>query len=132
MLDPNTDYILIDMSKHQPDLISYSDEYRDSINKLSVITALASVMKYNKVPIIIADDTTPETMEKYLKILSEYGIKIAGVDMQNSVEYMPNEQKYQMVKCQQKQYVIKVRKSSDKLALWNEVLDRTFENIQNK
>lgn len=132
LLDPNTDYILIDMSKHQPDLISYSDEYRDSINKLSVITALASVMKYNKVPIIIADDTTPETMEKYLKILSEYGIKIAGVDMQNSVEYMPNEQKYQMVKCQQKQYVIKVRKSSDKLALWNEVLDRTFENIQNK
>ena len=132
LLNPKTDYILIDLSKHQPDLISYSDEYKDSINKLYVIAALASIMKHNKVPIIIADDTTPEEMEKYLKNLSEYDIKIAGVDMQNCVEYMPNEQKYQMVKCQQKQYVIKVRKSSDKLSLWNEVLNRTFKNIQNK
>ena len=41
-------------------------------------------------------------MEKYLKKLSKYDIKTAGVDMQNSVEYMPNEQRYQIVRCKQK------------------------------
>ena len=125
-LDEKNDYILIDMSKHQPDLISYSEEYKESINKELVLKHLALKLESNRIPIIIADDTTTEEMEEYLKILSKYDIKIAGVDMQNIVEYLPNEQRYQIVKCKGKTYQVKLRKSSNKLSAWKEVIEKNF------
>lgn len=121
-LNPETDYILIDMSKHQPDLIAYSEEYKDNINKCLVLNHIASLIEKNEVPIIIADDTTPEKMNEYLKILSKYNINVAGIDMQNVVEYLPNEQRYQNIKCGEKQYTIKIRKASNKLAVWKDII----------
>ena len=132
MLDAHKDYILIDMSKHQPDLILYSEEYKESINRASLLKHLAPIIENNKIPIIIADDTIPEKMEEYLKILLNYNINIAGVDMQNSVEYLPNEQRYKMVYCNGCKYQIKARKSSDKLEIWDEILKKVFTQKANK
>lgn len=122
-LNPKTDYILLDLSKHQPDLISFSESYKDSIDKVAVLNNVARYIKNNKVPIIVADDTTPSQMKEYLKVLDSHDIYIKGVDMQNSLEFNSREQKYQMVECMGKKYQIKIRKSGTELARWCDFLD---------
>ena len=132
ILDPDTDYILIDMSKHQPDLISFSESYKDSIDKVAVLNHLAPIMQNNSVPVIIADDTTVYQMECYLKEISKYNIKIKGIDMQNSVELPSNEQKYQYVKCNDKTYQVKIRKSGTELAKWDEFFKKNNYKLEVK
>ncbi len=129
ILDPKTDYILLDLSKHQPDLITYSENYRESIDRVSILKHLAKVMENNNVPIIIADDTTVNQMEEYLKIISKYNIKIKGIDIQNTVEIETNKQRYQKIKYRGKVYQAKIRKSSTKMAEWKEFLKQIDENI---
>lgn len=129
MLDATTDYILIDLSKHQPDLISCSENYKESVNRISVLNHLTKTMKNNKIPIILADDTTTEQMEKYLKIMYNHNIKIKGIDMQNVVELKTNEQRYQKMECEGRVYQGKIRKSATKMAEWKEFLDKIDENI---
>lgn len=132
ILDPDTDYILIDMSKHQPDLISFSESYKDSIDKVAVLNHLAPIMQNNSVPVIIADDTTVYQMGCYLKEISKYNIKIKGIDMQNSVELPSNEQKYQYVKCNDKTYQVKIRKSGTELAKWDEFFNKNNYKLEVK
>lgn len=132
ILNPKTDYILIDMSKHQPDLISFSESYKDSIDKVAVLNHLAPIMQNNTVPIIIADDTTVYQMSLYLKELSKYNIKIKGIDMQNSVELKSNEQKYQYVNCNKNIYQVKIRKSGTELAKWDEFFRKNNYKLEGK
>ena len=129
ILNPKTDYILLDLSKHQPDLITYSENYKESIDRVSILKHLAKVMENNNVPIILADDTTVQQMEEYLKVISKYNIKIKGIDMQNTVEMETNEQKYQKIKYRGKVYQAKIRKSSTKMAEWKEFFNKIDENI---
>lgn len=131
-LNPKTDYILVDLSKHQPDLISFSENYKESIDRVAVLNHVAKCMKGNKVPIIIADDTTTEQMNAYLEILEKNNVYVRGIDMQNTLEYSSIEQKYQMVKCGDEVYQIKIRKSGTKLANWSEFLDNLNIEVFNK
>lgn len=132
MLDPETDYILVDLSKHQPDLISFSENYKESIDRVAVLNHVAKCMRGNKVPIIIADDTTTEQMNAYLEILEKNNIYVRGMDMQNTLEYSSIEQRYQMVRCADEVYQIKIRKSGTKLANWSEFLDNLNVEVFNK
>ena len=128
ILDPKTDYILIDLSKHQPDLISYSDEYKEGIDKKILFKHLVKKIKNNDVPIIIADDTTTEQMGEYLKIASKFNIKIKGIDMQNAVEIDSREQRYQKIEHDGQIYQIKIRKSPTKMAEWKEFVNKLENN----
>ncbi len=129
VLDPKTDYILLDLSKHQPDLIAYSESYKESINRVYVLNHLAKNMENNDVPIILADDTTTSQMNEYLKVISKYNIKIKGIDMQNTVELATNEQKYQMLEHDGKVYQVKIRKSATKMAEWKQFFNKINKDI---
>ncbi len=123
ILNCNTDYILIDFSKHQPDLINYSDSYKESLDRIVMLKYLAKKIKGNTVPILIADDTSQLKMKEYLNILNENDINVAGIDMQNCVEFKPNEQKYQQVKNKEKVYQLKIRKSPNYMKEWKNIFD---------
>ena len=129
ILNPKADYILIDLSKHQPDLISYSDVYRESINRMAIFKHLAKKIKNNNVPIILADDTTTEQMEEYLKIALENNIKIKGIDMQNAVEIDTKEQRYQKIEHEGQKYQIKIRKSPTKMSEWGDFINKLDKKI---
>ncbi len=129
ILNPKTDYILLDLSKHQPDLITYSENYKESIDRVSVLNHLAKVLENNNVPIIIADDTTIHQMEEYLKIISKYNIKVKGIDIQNAVEIETNKQRYQKIEFRGKVYQAKIRKSSTKMAEWKEFFNKIDKSI---
>ena len=124
-LNPETDYILIDLSKHQPDLISYSEDYKENIDRIAFFKHQAKFMRENEVPIIIADDTTTYQMREYLKIIENYNIKIKGIDIQNIVEINSKEQKYQLVDYNGNVYQTRIRKSPDLMAEWKVF----FENL---
>ena len=113
-LDKNMDYILIDMSVHQSNLSNYSTK----VDKLEVIENLSRIVENNKIPIILAEDTSTENMKKYMDIISKYDINIKGLDMQNSVEKDKINQKYELYKDYDGEYQIKVRKSEKLLRNW--------------
>ena len=121
-LDEKCDFILIDFSKHQPDLINFSEEYKESLNRVAILNNVLKVIENNKIPIIIADDTSTIQMNNYLDIISNYKIKIKGIDMQNCVELKSNEQKYQKLLNDGNIYQAKIRKSPNLLKEWNEFI----------
>ena len=129
VLNPQTDYILLDLSKHQPDLITYSENYKESIDRVSVLKHLAKVIENNTVPIILADDTTVHQMKEYLQVLSKYNIKIKGIDIQNTVEIETNKQRYQKIEYRGKVYQAKIRKSSTKMAEWKDFFEKIDKSI---
>lgn len=113
-LDPETDYILIDLSIHQSDL----SEYDDKVCKIQKIKEIASMIKNNKVPIILADDTNIKKMKRYIKILKSENVLIKGIDIQNAVEISKKRQKYKFSYDVELQYQVKVRKSVKLLSKW--------------
>ena len=127
ILDEKSDFILLDLSKHQPDLINYSDNYKESLDRVFILKDLVKQIKNNTVPIIIADDTSQEQMKKYLNILSDNNITVVGIDMQNIVELKTNEQKYQILKTT-KNYQIKIRKSPDLMYEWRDFFEKRRKN----
>ena len=52
--------------------------------------------------------------------------------MQNSVELPSNEQKYQYVKCNDKTYQVKIRKSGTELAKWDEFFNKNNYKLEVK
>lgn len=118
VLDEKNDFILLDLSKHQPDLINYSESYKESLDRVAMLNDFSKYIKHNSVPIIIADDTTPKQMKKYLNIFAENDIKVIGIDMQNTVELRSNEQQYEIVEYKQNAYQIKIRKSPNYMHEW--------------
>jgi len=121
-LCPDTDYILLDCSKHQPDLIANASSYNDDINKLSIAKGLMSLISGNTVPIILADDTSVDDMAALLSEIKTHNIKFAGIDMQNCVEINPREQQYQMFKSNGCVYQGKIRKSATFMSEWKNIL----------
>ena len=104
--------ILLDLSKHQPDLINnYIDNLENSLNKMFILKDYIKYLKNNSIPIIIADDTTEKQMREYLKVLKENDINVEGIDMQNNIEQKRNEQKYQIIENNHETYQIKIRKA---------------------
>lgn len=120
ILDPKTDYILIDLSVHQSDFSIYNNK----IDKFKRIKEIVKIINNNKVPIILAEDTKVKVMKKYLKELKKYNINIKGIDMQNSVEIEKSKQKYKILNDGEFEYQAKIRKSEKKLLKWKKFLRR--------
>ena len=121
ILNKENDYILLDLSKHQPDLINnYIDNLENSLNKMFILKDYIKYLKNNSIPIIIADDTTEKQMREYLKVLKENDINVEGIDMQNNIEQKRNEQKYQIIENNHETYQIKIRKSPTLMYEWSD------------
>lgn len=115
MLDSTSDFILIDLSEHQSNLSIYDE----SVDKLEKIREIAQIIQNNKIQIILADDTDPSTMKKYIYEMNKYNILIKGIDMQNAVEIDKKKQKYKLINDKGNFYQIKIRKSKKLMKKWN-------------
>ena len=120
-LDNKLDYILIDLSEHQSNLSIYDRK----VNKFEKLKEIIPIIQNNKIPIILAEDTDPDTMKKYLHELKKYNISIKGIDMQNAVELEKKKQKYELLYDKNIKYQIKVRKSDELIKKWNDF----FKNL---
>lgn len=125
-LNPTTDYILIDMSKHQPDYITQKicKTVNKGHNKNEQLLQISKMISGNDVPIIIADDTDPQTVNEYIKILYCHKVKVRGVDMQNNIELSNNEQRYQFFEFNNQKYQVRIRKSAIKMSEWDAYIKR--------
>lgn len=121
ILNDKTDYILIDLSEHQSNLSIYDEK----VDKLEKLKEIIQIIQNNKIPIILAEDTNPDTMKKYLYEMNKYNILIKGIDMQNAVEIEKNKQKYELLYDKNIKYQIKIRKSDELIKHWNDF----FKNL---
>ena len=119
-LNIEIDFILIDLSVHQSDL----SKYKSNCNKLMRIREICKLIKDNKVPIILAEDTTVKKMKVYLKEIKKHNILIKGLDMQNAVEINKKEQRYIIINEDEKEYQLKIRKSNEKLKEWKKFFEK--------
>lgn len=119
ILDFQTDFILLDLSKHQPDLISSLNKNNLNLDKLMILEKLAPIMRNNRIPILLADDTNTCLMNKYINVLKTNKVLLAGIDMQNNVELKRNEQRYQIFYDGIENYHGRIRKDPDSLSEWN-------------
>ena len=119
-LNWKTDFILIDLSIHQSDLA----KYKNNIDKLMKIRKICQTIVNNKVPIILAEDTTVKRMKDYLKEIKKHNIIIKGIDMQNAVEISKKDQRYTIIKNGRKNYQAKIRKSNEKLKEWKKFIEK--------
>lgn len=121
VLDPETDYILLDLSVHQPNMISQYTK-KGEYFKEEILEKISSTMSGNVIPILIADDTDPTQMGIYLEILNKAGVYHKGIDMQNSTEVEIKEQKYMIVQEKKCFYLVRIRKSIEKLEEWKKFM----------
>lgn len=120
------DFVLLDLSKHQPNLLnSHNKQNIDTNMKFTILKKISPVFK--KIPLLIADDTDPNTMLNYLTILNKLNIEVKGFDMQNVTELEKSFQRYQLIKTLNSMYQIKIRKSVDKLGLWKDIISTLRE-----
>ena len=118
VLDPDKDFILIDFSKHQPDYLTKKVDISCEAT-MDTLEKKVRSLRNNKIPLLIADDTEVEKMQDYLKFLSVNNIRIAGIDMQNSVEISKKYQSYKLDNINDEQLIqVKIRKSNEKLQQW--------------
>lgn len=126
-LNENIDYILLDLSVHQSDF----GNYNKSINKLQKLQEIADKIKGNRIPILLADDTSVEEMHKYIEVLRIKNIFIKGIDMQNSVEIDKSKQKYVTLNDNNTKYQAKVRKSEVLLKDWKRFIEENANKYFN-
>ena len=127
MLDCEKDYILLDCSKHQPDVLSLKTCYR-SDDKDNRLFYLSQKISGNTIPVIIADDVEVDMMKKYVQILNFAGVRVGGIDIQNCVETGVHEQRYRLVNVSNKRYQIRIRKSNILLSKWRRNIDEIEHN----
>ena len=126
ILDPENDFLLVDFSKHQPDYISNSMEICTKPAN-EILESRIYSLKKNKLPLLIADDTSVNQMKQYLQILDVNDIVISGLDMQNAVELNKKDIRYKVIEDNNKQLIqVKVRKSRVKLQKWKSF---SFDNF---
>lgn len=131
ILDPDNDFLLIDFSKHQPDYISNSMEICTK-PAIEILESRICSLKKNKLPLLIADDTSVDQMRKYLKFLDVNDIDISGIDMQNAVELDKKDIRYEIIEGNNGQLIqVKVRKSREKLQKWKSFLSDDFSSKNN-
>ncbi|WP_405561056.1 haloacid dehalogenase-like hydrolase [Streptomyces canus] len=118
-LDPRTDHILVDHSVHQPDLIAAGAT--DAPGRARTEN-LARAMRGNRVPVLVADDTSARTVVERCAALRAHGVLVAGCDTQNSVEVPKQAQRYRLIKDASGAQAL-VRKCPDRLREWTWALD---------
>ncbi len=126
ILNPENDFLLIDFSKHQPDYISNSMEICTK-PAIEILESRIYTLKKNKLPLLIADDTSVDQMRLYLQVLDVNDIVISGIDMQNAVEFDKKDIRYKIIEGNNKELIqVKVRKSRVKLQKWKSF---SFDNF---
>lgn len=121
----SSDIILLDFSKHQPDILERKGPY-PLVDKITVLKQRIPSLQRNHIPLVIADDVDVNTMKQYLTILKKNNIQVAGIDMQNSVELETALQRYRLIKDHDEIYQILIRKSPDKLTAWKHFVQSQF------
>ena len=121
ILNNKSDYILVDLSEHQSNLSIYNE----NLDKFKKLKEIIPIIQNNEIPIILAEDTSPDIMKKYLYEINKYNISIKGIDMQNAVELEKNKQKYEILYDRNIKYQIKIRKSEKLIKSW----DNFFKNL---
>lgn len=126
ILNPENDFLLIDFSKHQPDYISNSMEICTK-PAIEILESRIYTLKKNKLPLLIADDTSVDQMRLYLQVLDVNDIVISGIDMQNAVEFDKKDIRYKIIEGNNRKLIqVKVRKSRVKLQKWKSF---SFDNF---
>ena len=118
------DYILIDMSKHQPQMIMNKYSYKPTKfedYKYKKLDSLSTLLKNINIPILLADDINPEEFIMYQLLLKSKGVNLAGLDMQNNIELNKSEQGYCKISVPNSNsfHYAKIRKSVDRIQKWN-------------
>jgi hypothetical protein len=126
-LDPYTDLILLDFSAHQPDLLAGPA----SAGTGADIAELAESMRGNQVPVLVADDCSPEQLVGRFETLRRSGVRVVGLDTQNSVEVSKDGQQYRRLAHGHDDVQVLIRKSPDLLVDWSELVytQQTLHNI---
>jgi ribokinase len=119
VLDPGADLVLVDFSRHQPDLIGRPDAALPGAVDADV---LAANLRPNRVPVLLADDGNPEVLAERARRMARAGVLIAGVDTQNSVEVPKSQQLYRLIADADRSTQALVRKSPDLLRPWTSMV----------
>lgn len=87
-LNTHRDMILLDLSKHQPDLIEKEEIYRERTydEKLTKLIKILEPLKRVNTTIILADDIFYEGLLSFYYFLADKGVRISGIDVQNVLE----------------------------------------------
>jgi phosphoribosylanthranilate isomerase len=122
ILRKDRDYILVDMSKHQPQLISNGvcneDEILSFGEKYDKLDEIIYLLKGDDYRVLLADDICPsEFLLLQLKLASN-NVNVVGLDMQNNIEEKKEKQKFSSIYNGEKEYMAKIRKSVDKVSKW--------------
>lgn len=132
ILRTSKDFLLVDMSKHQPNIIAgelCGEEYdMDFEEKYSRLSILSTALKELKTSILLADDIMPDKMILCQLMLLSRGVNVVGLDMQNNIETCKEEQGYCKIREPQSSncHYAKIRKSADKIKKWDD-----FEKYDN-
>ncbi len=125
-LNPDQDLVLIDLSKHQPDIISGQAEHH-SIEYTTSLRRLGALSRVSPVPIVLANDTEIPTMQAHLAILKNARARVVGIDMQNCLEFPAHERRFIVIDDTQSTYPALLRKCPNRMATWG----RFFQDMLN-
>lgn len=120
VLDPATDRLLLDFSAHQPDLLGRAD---GAPSRTADATAIAAVLRGNRVPVLVADDCEPGVLAARAQRLARVGVRVAGLDTQNSVEVPKAYQLMRLVVDGDRTVQALIRKSPDLARPWRAAAD---------
>lgn len=123
ILREDKDFILVDMSKHQPHCIGLdanSFEHHFEFNdKWKQLGNMVDALKKVNTPILLADDLEPAEFIFFQLYLISNGVNIVGLDMQNNIELNKSEQCYCRIRSEENEYYYaKIRKSIDTAKIW--------------
>lgn len=119
VLDPERDLILVDFSAHQPDILT-GDQAPDPVS--ADMERIVAALSGTSVPVLLADDTSPEVLAARVEEAALAGVPVCGLDTQNSVEVPKTQQLYRWISENERLIEVLIRKSPDLLSRWADAI----------
>ncbi len=111
----STDKVLLDFSSHQPHLIEHGAQHSGVVPDVEMIAAhLVSL----DAEVLLAYEGTPEMAVELRNRIAALGVRVCGIDTQNSLEYPKQGWRYRVIN----DYSQLVRKSPENVAKWSRAL----------
>lgn len=123
-LNPDRDFVLLDMSKHQPDLIARRAAPVTLEEKRRWLVRAAAALRGLDVPLLLADDIPPEDMTAAAEVLIREGVCVAGFDTQNILELPAHEQAYASLRSDGGVAPARIRKCVSRANAWGDSVRR--------